>query len=244
MESKVKANPAEFRPQSPKELIGQAGTIATAILSHVTSIKHSAHERLKLMLFGEPGIGKSEIANMAAKILAVEKFDIELVNGRDLTIEVIREWMDRACYASMWGGWKIKIVEEADLTPLAAQELMLTYLDKLPSRTAIIATSNADIGTLSARFQSRFQSVKIPVPTSAQISRWLTSRFEVGASAARFIAETCCGNVRRACLDAGSFLSFGVLPEKIEVKQPICSARSAAAHKAWATMRGGKAVAA
>ena len=230
-------NPAEFRPKTPKELIGKAAQIATAILSHVTSIKHNKTDTLKLLLYGDAGIGKSEIANMASAILAAEKFDIEVISGRDLTIEVVREWMNRAPYGSMWGGWKIKLIEEIDLTPVVAQELMLTYLDKLSPRTAIIGTSNADIATLAGRFQSRFQSIKIPVPSSAQIARWLEKRFSVKTAGAKFIALSCCGNVRRACLDAASFIKFGVLPEKIEAKPVVCSARSAAAHKAWETMR-------
>lgn len=230
-------NPAEFRPQNPKELIGKAGQIATAVIAHVTDTKHKTTERLKILFYGDPGTGKSEIANMAARVLAVEKFDIEVVNGRDLTIEVVREWMERSCYGSMWGGWKIKLVEEADLTPLAAQELMLTYLDKLPPKTAVIATSNADIGALTARFQSRFQCIRIPVPTAAQISRWLNKKFNVAKGSASFIGSTCCGNVRRACLDAANFLNFGILPEKIIQQKVVCSARSAAAHKAWDTMR-------
>src|ERR1017187_6257675 len=104
----TKINPAEFRPQSPKELIGKAGTIATAILAHVTNLKHKPDERLKLLLYGEAGTDKNEIANMLSKTLAAERFDIEVINGKSLTIEVVREWMERAPYGSMYGGWTIK----------------------------------------------------------------------------------------------------------------------------------------
>jgi replication-associated recombination protein RarA len=230
-------NPSEFRPQSPKELIGKAGQIATAILAHVTGLKHKTDSRLKMLIYGDAGNGKSAIADMIAITLASDKFDIETINGRDLTIEVVREWIERAPYGSMFGGWTIKRIEEIDLTPIAAQELMLTYLDQLFPKRAIIATSNANISNLTDRFQSRFQCVKIPVPSAKLIAAWLNRKFSVKVTAAKQIAEACAGNVRRACLDASNFINFGTLPEKFVQQKVVCSARSAAALKAWDTMR-------
>lgn len=137
----------------------------------------------------------------------------------------------------MSGGWKIKVINEMDLIPLAAQELMLSYLDELPARTAILGTSNADCATLSERFETRFQLIKIEKPSESDIAKCLVHKWELPRKAAKQIALVCEGNVRQAFLDAGTFLMCGTLPEKREKKVEVVTAGSEAAKKAWETRR-------
>ena len=212
-------NPADFRAQSPAELLGTAGRIAAAVMTHAAEIRHDPGAILKVLFYGPPGTGKTTIANMVAT------------------------WQKNNCYGSLFGGWKVKILNEADLVPMAAQDVMLTYMDELAPRTAVIGTSNEDVATLSTRFKSRFQCIRVAPPTGRQIANWLRKKFRVARQGADWIAETCCGNVRQALLDASSLTITGCLPEKIEPQTPKCASRSEAALRAWDTMRQRKAVA-
>jgi replication-associated recombination protein RarA len=231
-------NPQDFIPRNAKELIGTASRFCGSLLEHVATLKDKKDGKLKLVFRGEPGCGKTSLVDILAESLAIDKFDIERINGKNVTIDVIRDWQKNACYASMSGGWKIKLINEMDLIPQAAQELMLSYLDELPARTAIIGTSNADCGTLTERFETRFQIIKIEKPTISEVAKCLVHKWELPRKAANHIATVSDGNVRQAFLDAGTFLMCGALPEKREkVQEVVCSARSEAAKKAWETMR-------
>lgn len=241
---KTKTNPADYRPATPQDLVGKPSELATAVVAAATHAKHQSNSTFKVLFYGEPGTGKTTIANMVATCLANERMDIETINGRNLTIDVVRDWQKNNCYGSMFGGWKVKIVNEMDLVPMAAQDLMLSYLDEVSTKTAIIGTSNLDVSTLTPRFKSRFQCIRVPAPTQSEIAAWLKTKFAVAKTGADWIAATCCGNVRQALLDASSFAMTGCLPEKIEMKKPVCSSRSDAARKAWDTMRAERAVAA
>lgn len=191
----------------------------------------------KILFYGPPGTGKTTIANMVAQCLASERIDIESINGRNLTIDVVREWQRNNGYSSLFGGWKVKIVNETDLVPMAAQDVMLTYLDDLSPRTAVIGTSNESVDTLSSRFRSRFQCIHVPAPDQNEIATWLKRKFAVAKQGAEWIAATCCGNVRQALLEASTFAMTGVLPEPWEEKEARCATRRDAARRAWQTRK-------
>ena len=241
---KTNINPADYRPATPQDLIGKPSELATAVLSAATNAKHQANSTFKVLFYGPPGTGKTTIANMIASCLASERIDIESINGRNLTIDVVRDWQRHNGYGSLFGGWKVKLVNEADIVPMAAQDVMLTYLDDLSPRVAVIATSNEDVATLSPRFRTRFQCIRVPAPEQHEIAAWLRSKFRIAKQASEWISATCCGNVRQALLEASSFAMTGVLSENIESRKTVCSSRRDAALRAWDTMRGGKAVAA
>lgn len=206
--------PDQFVPEHPWELIGQARPLAGRLLRHMRRLRQQDDARLKMVFYGEPGCGKSTLANMVAGSLAAHPTEILSVNGRDLTIDEVRRWMDSAAYGSLFNGWQIKLINEMDLVPLAAQELMLTYLDDLRPHMAILGTSNARAETLSERFQTRFQQIRVASPPAEDIAEFLRKGWPVPKHAANFIAVGCAGNVRKALLEASTFLSLGVLPEQ------------------------------
>ena len=231
--------PDQYKPVTPAGLIGSPAESAASLMRHTLNLKHQLEPKLKLMLYGVPGCGKTTIADMLAKALAAHAVDIESINGRNLTIDTVREWQFQSRYASLFGGWKVKVINEADLVPAAAQDLMLSYLDEMPAHTAVIATSNATMETLSERFSTRFGPVRIEPPTEEQIVDFLRRFWKLPKSQAAFIAQGSNGNVRDALLRAANYLIFGIA----EARPPrpaapaVSRSGSEAALKAWETRR-------
>lgn len=234
--NKAERHPDSYEPKTPNELIGHAAKVAADLLREFRAPISS--RSLKLLLYGSPGNGKTSILNMLAVQIAAHKIDIESVNGRNVTIELIREWQRNCAYGSLFGGWKVKLINESDLIAGPAQDLMLTYLDELPAENAVIATSNQNITALTERFQTRFRLVQIDNPTDMQISNWLVKRWRIPKRRADFIALGACGNVRAALLDAADFSTFGENKHRpkapVVVKDPT---RQEASRRAWETMR-------
>jgi len=237
--------PNEFKPKSPEDLLGPAGALAVAVMAHTMRVKPTSDGHLKVCFYGPPGTGKTTIANMIAEALANNRMDIESLNGRNVTIELVRDWQKHSAYASMFGGWTVKVINELDLVPMAAQELMLSFMDELRPRVAIIGTSNEQTNTLSERFKSRFQLVKVPAVNGSAIKSWLVKKWHVSETAASWISVACCGNVREALLQAGSYLQFGILPEKSKpvksytIPGAKCAHRVAVARQYWSDVRSG-----
>lgn len=209
-------SPDNYKPRSPAELIGPARKVAELALSEARKIA-SKPRSFKALFHGDAGAGKSRIAKMLARALAANAVDIETVPGPQLTADVVRRWTFDARFGSLFGGWKVKLIHETDKIAPAAQDVMLDYLDELPSQTAVIGTSNRNVATLTERFSTRFRLVPVESPTGDALAAWLASRWGIPRLRANFIALSACGNVRAALLDAADFLTFGEVRERPKV---------------------------
>lgn len=127
------------------------------------------------------------------------RWDLECINGRN--IDVVRDWQLHLHCSSMFDEWKVKVINEADLMTVPAQDLMLSVLDELPPRRAIICTSNLSVKDLSERFRTRFQLHKVEAPTQEEVAAHLCD-LGLPPDQAAFIAVACGGNVRAAMNDA------------------------------------------
>ncbi len=197
----MRESPMLWKPCGPADIVGPAGPVARKLLAKVAKVKNNGRGPIKLLLYGPPGVGKTTIAEILADELSGSQWATEEANGKLVTIETVKGWMRELAYGSLFGDWSVKIVNELDRCSRDAQDLLLTYLDKLPPGRAFIGTSNLDLGQLTERFQTRFQAIKLESPASEEIRGFLMNRWEVPEQVASMIAVGCGGNVRAALLD-------------------------------------------
>ena len=74
-------------------------------------------------------------------------------------------------------------------------------LDRMRPGHAFLGTTNLDLSSLTERFQTRFQSVRLQPPDSESLAAFLARRWGAPISITRQIAERAKGNVRAAMAD-------------------------------------------
>jgi MoxR-like ATPase len=195
-----------WRPQTAEDLIGQAGVVARAQCRKAARLTADTAATMKLLLYGPPGVGKTSVVELVALQLAGTPLAIEDYNGREVTVDVVRQWMSQLPYGSLFGAWSVKVVNELDRCSREAQDLLLTYLDRLPPGRAFLGTSNLQLDLLTERFQTRFQAIKLLPPTNEELAAFLVARWSVPAATATQIAVGSGGCVRAALADLESWL--------------------------------------
>jgi MoxR-like ATPase len=199
-------SPMNWRPQTAEDLIGQAGLVARAQCRKAERLTAEAAATMKLLLYGPPGVGKTSVVELVALQLAGTPLAIEDYNGREVTVDVVRQWMTQLPYGSLFGDWSVKVVNELDRCSREAQDLLLTYLDRLPPGRAFLGTSNLQLDLLTERFQTRFQAIKLLPPTTEELATFLAARWPVPTATATQIAVGSGGCVRAALADLESWL--------------------------------------
>jgi replication-associated recombination protein RarA len=193
--------PTCFIPSCPADFVGQAGKVAELLLRKAERLRANPDQPLKLLISGAPGIGKTSLVNLIARTLARHPAAIEDVNGREVGLDLARDWTRHLGYGSLFGAWSIKVVNELDRCSKDAQDLLLTYLDRMKPGQAFLGTTNLDLGSLTERFQTRFQSVRLQAPENEVLAAFLARRWAVPITITRMIAEGAQGNVRAALAD-------------------------------------------
>ena len=193
--------PTCFVPSCPADFVGQAGKVAEVLLRKAERLRAIPDQPLKLLISGAPGIGKTSLANLIARTLASHPAAIEDVSGREVGFELAREWTHSLAYGSLFGPWSVKVVNELDRCSKDAQDMLLTYLDRMKPGHAFIGTTNLDVANLTERFQTRFQSVRLQPPDNEALAQFLARRWGAPITTTRQIAEGAKGNVRAALAD-------------------------------------------
>jgi replication-associated recombination protein RarA len=206
MPRKPPVPPTCFVPSCPADFVGQAGKVAEVLLRKAERLRTNPDQPLKLLISGAPGIGKTSLVNLLARTLASHPAAIEDVNGREVGLDVAREWTRSLAYASMFGPWSIKVVNELDRCSKDAQDMLLTYLDRMRPGHAFLGTTNLDLTSLTERFQTRFQSVRLQPPEIEPLAVFLARRWGAPITITRQIAEGAKGNVRAAMADLEMWL--------------------------------------
>ena len=78
-------------------------------------------------------------------------------------------------------------------------------LGKTPGH-AFLGTTNLDLGSLTERLQTRFQSVRLQPPENEVLAAFLARRWAVPIATTRMIAAGAAGNVRAAMADLEMWL--------------------------------------
>ena len=143
---------------------------------------------------------------MVADALSGSRFAVEEFNGKLVTVEVVKQWMGTLAANSLFGVYSVRIINEMDRCTRDAQDLLLSYLDRLDAGRAVIGTSNLQLNLLTERFQTRFQSIKIAAPSTEDIADLLCRHWPVDQATALRIAVGSGGCVRAALADLESWL--------------------------------------
>lgn len=181
--------------------MGQAGKVAELLMRKAERLRTTPDQPLKLLISGAPGIGKTSLVNLIARSLASHPVAIEDVNGKEVGLELAREWTRSLAYGSIFGTWSVKVVNELDRCSKDAQDMLLTYLDRMKPGHAFLGTTNLDLSSLTERFQTRFQSVRLQPPENEVLAAFLARRWAVPITTTRMIAAGAGGNVRAAMAD-------------------------------------------
>jgi DNA polymerase III delta prime subunit len=207
-DSALLVSPMNWKPIGPEDLIGQAARVAKAQVTKARRLASGDRPSasMKLLLYGPPGVGKTSVVEMVARELTGSALAVEDFNGREVTVEVVREWMRSLAYGSLFSRWSVRIVNELDRCSKEAQDLLLTYLDRLPPGRALLGTSNLQLDLLTERFQTRFQAVKLLPPETEELADFLIGHWPVPRKTALQIAVGSGGCVRAALADLESWI--------------------------------------
>lgn len=200
-----------MKPRKPADWIGKTGVIARTLFHQAPTIRaNPASDPLDrcLLFTGAPGNGKTTLAEaLSAELCDDPVFGVESINGQSLSVERVRQWMHSGVYKPLHGGMHVKLIDEIDGGSTAAFNEMRTYLDRLPSHTVVLATTNKSTNELQEQLQSRFQIWKFDPIAQATLHLWLIQTFHLAREVAHEIAERSGGNVRAATADAKAILT-------------------------------------
>jgi replication-associated recombination protein RarA len=181
--------------------VGQAGKVAEVLMRKAERLRAHPDQPLRLLVSGAPGIGKTSLVNLIARTLARHPAAIEEVSGLEVRLDLAREWTRSLAYASMFGPWSVKVVNELDRCSKDAQDMLLTYLDRMKPGHAFLGTTNLEVASLTERFQTRFQPVRLQPPENEVLAAFLARRWAAPITITRQIAEGARGNVMAAMAD-------------------------------------------
>lgn len=194
--------PSLYTPKCPEDFVGPAAQVACMLRRIVEDSLQADRAPIKVLLNGDPGIGKSALAKFLVQELGCDpKWSTTKLNGTQVNIDRVEQIANDLHYRDMFGSYRMLWIEEADKVTPAAQVRLLTLLDDLPNGCAVVCTSNCKLDEFQKRFQTRFKVFELE-PPSAEDIRVLLGKFLTDKQAIIQIATFACGNVRAALLDA------------------------------------------
>jgi DNA polymerase III delta prime subunit len=196
----------------PNLWIGKTARIAANLWKQIPKLQTTTDPCERRYLFtGDPGLGKTDVAEHLAAALADEEFDrvharmavnVEIINGQSCSIEVVRRWQELGHYRPLFGQCRVQLVDEVDGMSVAALNEIRSYLDRLPPATVFLATTNKRLDELQEQLQSRFKVCYFDKVMEQDIAMWLMDTYQIPSDYALSAAAGAKGNVRAAKIDA------------------------------------------
>jgi len=145
----------KYRPKTLNEFIGQDKIKKQVI--QITS--RPDWDRDAFWIQGPSGTGKTSLAWIIANQVAHD-FDITELDGDKCNVEAVRDLERNFSISSMFGGWKVVIINEAHAMSTKAIQAWLTLLERLPKKRLVIFTTTEPLqedlfGSFSGPFASR-----------------------------------------------------------------------------------------
>lgn len=127
----------KYRPAKLSDVVGQSKTVRALQLMLERGFSSCA-----LYFVGASGTGKTTCARAVVNELHIDDSDVFTIAGADVTADFIRDLREKFSL-STWGesGWKAIIIDEAHGMSRQAVQLLLPYLEELPSKRLFLFTS-------------------------------------------------------------------------------------------------------
>lgn len=133
----------KYRPRTLEEFIGQ-----DRIKKQIQNMtKRDEWDRDAWWIQGPSGTGKTTLAWIMARQLA-DDMDILELDGDRCNIDTVRQLEGQLQLSSLWGKWKIVIVNEAHAMSARSIQAWLTLLERLPKYRLIIFTTTERVKLL------------------------------------------------------------------------------------------------
>lgn len=157
------------------------------VWQHLTKLHQTNRLPHALLFSGIAGIGKKHCAELfAATLLNVtpnaKKFDLLLIEpeetGQMIKIDVIRELIQSVSETSLFGGYRVIILNPAHAMNINAANALLKTLEEPAPQTLFILISDQP-GRLPATIRSRCQEIFFEKPERALALQWLENNTQV-----------------------------------------------------------------
>ena len=144
----------KYRPRQLEDFIGQPKSIAA--IKRIMS--RPDWDRDAFWIQGPSGTGKTSLAWIVANQVAHD-FDIIELDGDKCSVQAVREIAQNISLCSMFGKWRVWIVNEAHAMSRQAVQAWLTLLERLPAMRLVIFTTTQSLDEdLFGHFSSPFGS--------------------------------------------------------------------------------------
>lgn len=130
-----------YRPRELGDLVGQPQAVKTLLAWA------KARDRGALMFVGPSGCGKTSAAYALAREVKVDPQgpDFFKIEAAECNLETV-QWMNQSMWLHSWNGagWRVWLIDEAHTMSKAAQNRLLTLLEKLPPRRIVVCTTTQE----------------------------------------------------------------------------------------------------